>query len=264
MRKGGAAMKLGCHAVLFKELIRTNPDYVLKNYAAMGYRGVEIGSRFFGTKDRAFLEEKLNLYHIELSAMHVGSPLVDWLSRSDEIMQQIDAVADFVSDMPNKNILLSGNRQNFDPSADLKKIARKINEAAERCAAKGVVLNYHNHDLEFQDNGKIYHILAEFAPKLKFGLDLGWIYVGGMNPLQVLRELSDRVQYVHIRDTIGVGVRDFAQLGEGTLDLPKLLMEVNHTVGSNGWGIVEFDKGEPDMERCRQAKIYLDSLELGL
>lgn len=256
-------MKLGCHAVLFKELIRTNPDYVLKNYAEMGYRGVEIGSRFFGTEDRALLAEKLDRYHMELSAMHVGSPLVDWLSRPGEILQQIDAVADFVSAMPNKNILLSGNRQNFDPSADLQKIAREINKAAERCAAKGVVLHYHNHDLEFQNGGKIYHALAEFAPALHFGLDLGWIYVGGMDPLQVLRELPGRVQYVHIRDTIGVGVRDFAQLGQGTLDLPRLLTAVSSAVGPDGWGVVEFDKGEPDMERCRQAKVYLDSLELG-
>ena len=80
-----------------------------------------------------------------------------------------------------------------------------------------------------------------------------------MDPLQVLHEQAGRVHYVHLRDTIGVGVRDFAALGEGTLDLPKLLACAEEVVGETGWGVVEFDKGEPDMERCRQAKRYLDA-----
>lgn len=252
-------MKLGCHAVLFKEKIKSDPDLVLAGYAALGYEGVEIGSRFYGVEDKEKLVSLLDYYHIALSAMHVGSPIVSWIDKGKENAQKTIDVASFVSTFPNKNVLMSGNREGFDRDAPFVEIAKQMEETAQRCLDLGVQLHYHNHDHEFFENGRVFHILLEHAPSLYFGLDLGWAYVGGYDPIKALEEAKGRVSYVHLRDVYDVGVRDFPALGDGKIGMQAVLDKAEETVGKEGWGVVEFDHGESLMSRAREAKDYLDA-----
>lgn len=253
-------MKLGGHAVLFKERIKDDTDALLQEFASIGYKGVEIGSRFFGTDERESLQEKLDKYGIEISAMHVGVPLVDWLTKPEELEATVLAVADFMSGMKNKNVCMTGQKLNLDYSADFKKIAQRINEVSKKCKDLGVTLNYHNHDWEFENDAIIYKALAEYAVDTNFAFDLGWVYVGGFDPVKMVKDHADRISYLHLRDTIAVGTRDFAEIGHGTLDLPVLMNVVKGVLGDNGWGVVEFDKGEVDMNRYKNAKAYFDTI----
>lgn len=253
-------MKLGSHAVLFKERIKNDTDALLQEFASIGYQGVEIGSRFFGTDEREVLQEKLDKYGIELSGMHVGVPLVEWLSKPEESANCVLAVAEFMKEMPNKNVIMTGNKQNLVYDVDFKKIAQNINEVSKKCKDMGVTLNYHNHDWEFLNNAVIYKALVEYAPSINFAFDLGWVYVGGFDPVKIVKEHADRISYVHLRDTIAVGTRDFAEIGQGALDLPLLMNTLKGILGENEWGVVEFDKGEVDMQRYKNAKLYFDSI----
>lgn len=253
-------MKLGCHAVLFKEQIKTNTDSILSEFASMGADGFEMGSRFFGTEEKSSLQKKLEQHNIQLSAMHVGAPLVSWENDYNVNMQNTLKVADFMKDMRNKNVLMSGNRKKFRPDANFKAIAMHIEETAKRCLDIGVTLNYHNHDIEFANNGEVYKYLAEYAPSLHFAFDLGWVYVGGYDPFKVLDEQKDRIQYLHLRDPISVGNFDFADLGKGIFDMKKIVMAANTVLGKDDWCVVEYEKGDVNMERYRSAMTFVKSV----
>ncbi len=253
-------MKLGCHAVLFKDQIKTNTDNILSEFSSMGAQGFEMGSRFFGTDEQDSLKEKLEKYNIQLSAMHVGSPLVSWENDFETNSKNTLEVANFMKNMRNKNVLMSGNRKEFRTDADFKKIATHIEETAKRCRDMGVVLNYHNHDIEFINNGEVYKYLAEYAPSLNFAFDLGWVYVGGYDPFKVLDEQKDRISYLHLRDPIAVGNFDFADLGEGLFDMKKIVSAAEAVLDKDGWCVVEYEKGDVNMARYRKALSFVKGL----
>ena len=71
-------MRLGCHAVLFREKIKSDTEGIIKGLSETGFQGSEVGSRFFGTEEKEMLLEILDKYNYQLSGMHVGVPLKDW------------------------------------------------------------------------------------------------------------------------------------------------------------------------------------------
>ncbi len=255
-------MKLGCHAVLFRERIKTETETIIRGLAATGFQGIEIGSRFFGTDEKQNLLGLLERYHVELSGMHVGGELKDWIDQEEAIAAKVLAVAEFVKDTPNPNVVLSGSR--IEGQADLGAIAKNIEKVAGQCLRMGVRLNYHNHDWEFAGDAALFKALVTDAPSLYFGLDLGWVYAGGFDPMVIVNEVASRVIYVHLRDPKGPG-KEFANLGEGIFDFPRLMADLKGVLPENGWAVVEYEEGEPDFGRYAQAKSFLDGvMEIGL
>jgi sugar phosphate isomerase/epimerase len=100
-------------------------------------------------------------------------------------------------------------------------------------AKAGLTLAYHNHFMEFADLGGItgYDLIARAAAPslLRLEMDLGWVFVGGADPLAVLARHADRIDMLHVKDF----ARDPGQrlgwrcvdLGEGAIDLPPILKE---------------------------------------
>ncbi|MED4224494.1 sugar phosphate isomerase/epimerase family protein [Neobacillus cucumis] len=261
-------MRFGCHAVLFKEKIKTETESVIKGLSEAGFSGVEIGARFFGVDDKQRLEEILNKYDMQLSGLHVLGIYEQLVENPDEFYQNIVKAAEFVKDMPSKNVVMSGvpasilSGGTFDESErqDYKVIASTIEEAAKACLEMGVKLSYHNHDWEFKNNGEIFNALVEFAPSLYFGLDLGWVSAGGFDPIDTLNRVKDRVVYVHLRDPKEKNSKEFLNLGEGCFNFSELLGAVKDTLPEDGWAIVEYEFGEISFERYKAAKDFIDSV----
>jgi len=251
-------MRLGCHAVLFREKIKTDTENIIKGLSETGFEGSEIGSRFFGTEEKGLLLQILKKYNYQMSGMHVGVPLKDWANKEkrEEQKKNVLKVAEFVQDMPNKNVIMSGS--DLEDGFDLKIIAEAIEEVAQGCLKLGVRLHYHNHAWEFKDNAKIFKALVEYAPSLYFALDLGWVYAGGFDPIKIVEEHKDRISYVHLRDANEN--KEFVNLGEGIFDYSKLMEVLKEVLGKDGWAVVEYEEGEQSFERYGKAKVFLDGL----
>ena len=251
-------MRLGCHAVLFREKIKNDTENIIKGLSKTGFQGSEIGSRFFGTEDKEMLLGILDKYNYQLSGMHVGVPLKDWINveKREEQKGNVLKVAKFVQDMPNKNVIMSGS--DLEEGYDLKAIAEAIEEVAQACLKMGVKLHYHNHAWEFKDDAKIFKALVEYAPSLYFALDLGWVHVGGFDPIKIIEENRDRISYVHLRDVDENN--KFVDLGAGVFYYPKLMSLLKEVLEEEGWAIVEYEEGEQNFERYNKAKIFLDSV----
>lgn len=84
------------------------------------------------------------------------------------------------------------------------RMAKLIGEAAGKA---GMVLQYHNHDFEFDkiDGEYALDILyTEVGPELlQTQLDTCWVNVGGENPADYIRKYSGRTPTVHLKDFVG-------------------------------------------------------------
>ena len=120
--------------------------------------------------------------------------------------------------------------------------------AAQRLAAEGITLCYHNHhvDLAQFDGERIFDIVRRVAPSLYFEVDLHWVQRGGMAPLDMLELYSGVCKIIHVKDfrvqplpmeavdAIEAGDREtfqgmfqnivqFAEVGQGNMNWPQLL-----------------------------------------
>lgn len=109
------------------------------------------------------------------------------------------------------------------------RFAREVPPVAEKLAAAGITLSYHNHHFEFaRFGGKTWleALYETIDPKhLKAELDTYWVQAGGGNPVKWIRKMAGRQPLLHVKDKVVTPTREerFAEIGEGNLDWPEIL-----------------------------------------
>ncbi|AEE97429.1 hypothetical protein [Mahella australiensis] len=66
-------MHLGCHAVLFRDRIKSETENITKGLSETGFEGSEIGSRFFGTDEKQKLLMLLDKYNYQKAKAFLDS-----------------------------------------------------------------------------------------------------------------------------------------------------------------------------------------------
>ena len=160
------------------------------------------------------------------------------------------------------------HRKNLD---GYKATAEKLNKAAVQANKVGIQLAYHNHAFEFKPmvGGKSGFdvFIEEFAPEMKFELDVFWVQVGGHSPKKVLRKLKGRVSQVHLKDLKkGLKIPNygrlnpdaFEELGDGSISMEPIIK------ASKSAGVahchVEQDHSPNPIASIRQSMKYLKGL----
>ena len=112
---------------------------------------------------------------------------------------------------------------------DYKKLALKVNKAAEICKAAGIKLAYHNHDFEFTKFGSTngYEILLNETDKnlVDFEMDLYWVVRAGQDPLELFKEHPGRFKMWHVKDMDKVNPDFNAVIGTGKLDFKSIFAQ---------------------------------------
>ena len=112
---------------------------------------------------------------------------------------------------------------------DYKKLALKINKAAELCKASGLRLAYHNHDFEFEkfESTTGYEVLLNNTDKnlVDFEMDLYWVVRSGNNPLQLFKEHPGRFKMWHVKDMDKINPTFNAEIGTGSIDFKAIFAE---------------------------------------
>ena len=86
---------------------------------------------------------------------------------------------------------------------DYKRVAGNLNKAAVIAKKAGIQLAYHNHSFEYKPMGGStgFDIFTkEFAPEMKFELDVFWVKAAGVDPVTLIKKLSGRVSQLHLKD----------------------------------------------------------------
>ena len=82
--------------------------------------------------------------------------------------------------------------------------ADAFNAAGEQCNSRGLKFGYHNHQYEFDevDGQVLFDILMDNTqPELVYmQLDLGWVIVGGKDPLDYFERYTGRFPTWHLKD----------------------------------------------------------------
>ena len=117
-----------------------------------------------------------------------------------------------------------------------KVIAERANKAAVLAKKAGIQLAYHNHSFEFEPlaGGKTGFdvLVSEFAPEMKFEVDVFWVKAGGVEPLDLMRRLKGRVSQLHLKDLkSGLALPIFAnmpadgfkELGNGVIPMEPII-----------------------------------------
>ncbi|WP_375407490.1 sugar phosphate isomerase/epimerase family protein [uncultured Amnibacterium sp.] len=144
------------------------------------------------------------------------------------------------------------------------RIAERINSAADAARGYGLTFGYHNHwwELEARPNGTpaLELLAARLDPQVVLEVDTYWVEVGGVDVVELLGRLGDRVRLLHVKD--GDKSRDVtAQLpaGEGAMDVPAVLGAAPDAIR-----VLEFDDYAGDtMDGLAASLAYVTQLEEG-
>lgn len=107
-----------------------------------------------------------------------------------------------------------------------KTVADAFNKAGEDCKKLGIKFGYHNHEYEFEaENGQVlYNVLLDNtdADLVHMELDLGWVIVGGKDPLDYFLKYSGRFPLWHLKD-MDLAKKHSVEFGKGQLDILAML-----------------------------------------
>ena len=171
-------------------------DFVgtLRKVAEMGYEGVELaGKGGLGARE---LRDVLDDLGLGRAGSHEGLEALEG---------DIQAVVDYNLELGNPYIVCPGVPEERRNSADAwRALADVFNRVGEECHRHGLKFAYHNHHMEFQKfEGKYgLDILVERTdPRLVYlEVDTYWARYAGVDPAWYIRERSDRVLLVHLKD----------------------------------------------------------------
>ncbi len=107
-----------------------------------------------------------------------------------------------------------------------KKVAEAFNTAGEDCKKMGLKFGYHNHEYEFEsENGEVFYdvLMDNTDPDLvHMELDLGWVIVGGKDPLDYFKKYSGRFPLWHLKD-MNMTKKVSTEFGKGGLDIKTMM-----------------------------------------
>jgi sugar phosphate isomerase/epimerase len=116
--------------------------------------------------------------------------------------------------------------------AQLDRLAERLNAAGREYRSLGLAFGYHNHDVDFVPvEGVVsFDYLMERTEPAVVGLelDVGWLAVAGMNPVDYLRRYAGRVLACHMKDydaaiKADIPDRKLVEPGAGTVDFGAVL-----------------------------------------
>jgi sugar phosphate isomerase/epimerase len=220
---------------------------VLVKISKLGYLAVEpLGLH---GRQPAKVRALLDSLGMTLSSVHAPFPAGPQAAR----------ILDENAELGAKTLIWSLEREEFDSPEAITRGVERINEGARRARAYGMTIGYHNHFAEFAnvfDGRPAYHLLLEqLDPEVIIELDMYWAQLGGADPAQVIRDLGDRVHFLHVKDGPASTNDDYmVPVGQGSVDI-RAALTANPAVR---WHIVELDRSRLDMfEALRQSYDYL-------
>ena len=207
----------------------------LNRLASIGFRAVEL----YGFVDRAG-EYASALLAAGLTAPSAHAPLLS-ADDPDRILEAAATVGVGTIIDPHRPA------EQWTTEDDIRRTADQLNELAERAAATGLAVGYHNHWWELETRVNDVPALEVLAPLLTdavvLEVDTFWSEVGGVDAPQLLGRLGERVKLIHVKD--GARSRDTKlqqPAGSGEIDVAAVLKAAPRAMR-----VLEFDDYSGDV-----------------
>ena len=210
-------LALGVQLYTFRDEMLKDPAGTLKKIAALGIKKIETaGSNkgyYYGLQPKEMQSICRDL-GMELISGHVRLD-----DKWEQTMEQALAAGQeylICSSLPSRG-------QDVD---NYKKVAEAFNKAGEACNKLGLKFGYHNHEYEFEtvDNTVLFDVLMDntTAELVHMELDLGWVIIGGKDPLDYFKKYPGRFPLWHLKD-MDMNKKHSTELGKGGLDIDAMI-----------------------------------------
>lgn len=109
-------------------------------------------------------------------------------------------------------------------------LGKTLATAARAVKAAGLTFGWHNHDFEFTpcSNGRYpIEAIMDASPDIMLEIDLAWVHVAGLDPVDWLQTYSGRLVAAHIKDRAPDGESadedGWADVGHGVMDWHRIV-----------------------------------------
>ncbi len=218
---------------------------VLDRLGAAGYAGVETAGLqgLTGDEFRAALDN---------AGLKVASAHVNYGGR-DAFRAELDAHAPLGADTI---IVPYAGPEEFSSPDAVAKLAERLNRGNAIAQEYGLALGYHNHfwELSAINDGRhaLLSLFDQLEPTVVAEIDMYWAQVGGMDPVELVTTLGDRVTRLHVKD--GPAERygePMTAVGQGSVDVAAVIAAAPNAQ----WHIVELDDCATDMFEAVEASL---------
>lgn len=226
---------IGVQLYTLRGEIQKGLDTVLSRVAGIGFNSVEVfgygNGKFFGKTPEEF-SAMLKKNNLRTPSGHYG--VMNFLNKGDE--DELKKTVADAAKMGHEYFVIPYLTENMHTSLDdYKKLAAKLNRAAEEAKGAGMKFAYHNHNFEFKDwgEGKTgFDIFAkETDPSLVgFEMDIYWVTRAGLDPIQLIKDHPGRIRMWHVKDMSSRvdpsfttnGEQYFTEVGKGIINYREI------------------------------------------
>ncbi len=257
---------IGIQLYTLRNEIGQDASGTIKAVADAGYKQVEL----YGFPDADALLKGAADHGLAANSSHFQWDSV--VNPSDDAMSDFRKILDKAKEHGLSDLVIPYLHDHQRSSLDAyKKVAENSNKAANLAEEAGIRLSYHNHAFEFEpkDGGRTGFdvFVEEFSPRMHFELDVFWVKLGGVDPVELVKKLSGRVSQLHLKDLKeGIPIPSFGhvpadafkELGNGIIPMEPLL------VAAEAAGVrhchVEQDQSPDPMASIRESIGHLATL----
>ena len=207
--------------------------HVLEAIGKIGYDGVEFW-KFFGNNARA-IRQCMDDNGLLPAGAHTDLELI--------MGEQLKPTIDFHQILGNHTLIVPWLPENMRNSREAwLKTADLFNDLADKLAAAGMRIGYHNHEMEFEpiDGEMPWDIFAcATRPEVILQFDTGNAADKNIDVVSFLKKYPDRSVTIHLKEHSASNPN--ALIGEG--DIPfKEIIRVCRDIGGTEWLILEEEK----------------------
>lgn len=227
---------LGVQLYTVRSVLPDNPAQVLQGLAAIGYEEAEVLQ--VGYDELAPLVQEAGL---KPKAMHLRPGVITGVWGENDVKPEqtdLGAAMDWAKGHGVDFVVMPylPNDQRPEQLDGYKALAEKMSAAAEAARGVGLGFAYHNHAFEFQPmegSTPLDALMAGSDPSLVgLELDVFWVSLAGLDPVEMLKKYAGRVPLVHLKDKAADAPQQFAEgppkesfkeVGNGVLDFQAIL-----------------------------------------
>ena len=226
----------GAQLYTVRSIINKNPEQVLSEIEAAGYKEIEATY----DKDLDKIVEAAHKTKLRAVSVHLDTAL--FTKNRDKLGPVLEEVKKRGFEYVICPWIDPKDRGGVDV---MKKLAENLDKAGAQCMGAGLKFCYHNHAFEFASAGEgagtlMDVLLANTDPKhVSWEMDIFWVAVTGNDPVDWLKKHPKRVALMHLKDKAddvakrfdeNVPRTAFKEVGAGKMDLKSIL----HTATESG------------------------------
>jgi inosose dehydratase len=259
---------------------------ILRDIQELGFEGVELGGKF--PRDAATLGPLLAGYGIDLIGGWYSGALLDRDAEAEiaalqphlALLKAMGSTVFVFAETSNavhgdRSVPLSGSPRLA--GADWVRFGARMTAVADYVQAQGLRFAYHHHlGTVVEDAADLAAFLANTGASVGLTLDTGHAALGGIDPLEVIREHPLRVAHVHCKDVRqdtfaaarrggssfldGVLSGMFTVPGDGGLDYAEVMRALN-AIDYSGWVVIEAEQDPRLADPRTYAALVLKTLK---